>query len=118
MSQVIHHLEESLKEFLNDVQSDNYNLKTANFHKYNNLKIVMEPNRNKIPHFIIKIGISESTYNIENCERISGGLGTDERYIRRWFEKGFIKAELEQAWASQEKFKQVVMKKDLDDYDD
>lgn len=114
MAEALHQLEESLKAFLNDIQSDNYNARNTNFHKYNNLKITMEPNQNKNPHFIIRIGISEAGYDIETCERLFGGLGSDERLIRRWFERTFIKAELNDAWSNTKKIKPVTMKEEVD----
>jgi len=115
MAGELHILEESLKELLTEAQNDSYNSKNTNPGKYNNLKILMDPGQNKIPHFIVRIGISEAMYNIENGERISGGLGPDERYIRRWFDKAFSKAGLITAWEAANKAKVVSMKEDIDE---
>lgn len=105
-----HSLEESLKSFLIDAQSDSYNEKSINFYKYNNLKIYMDPKKIKDPHFVVRVGISESVYSLDNCERLLGGIGGDERYIHRWFERSSIKSDLQDAWSKTLKFEPVQMK--------
>ena len=116
MAGELHILEESLKEELSaEAQNDMHKPKEANIGKYNNLRILMEPGQNKTPHFIVRIGISEAMYNIENGERMSGGLGADERYIRRWFDKTFSKSGLATAWSGANKAKTVTMKEDIDE---
>lgn len=115
MPEEFHRLEESLKEFLMDEQSDNYNSRNANLYKYNNLKVFMSPSQNKNPHFIIRIGISEAMYDISTGDKISGGLGSDERHIRKWLDRSFIKTDLGSAWEKSKRVKPVIMKKDLDD---
>ena len=115
MPQDIHFLEESLKNFLIDEQSDKYNSRNMNLYKYNNLRILMEPRVNATPHVIIRIGISESMYAIETRERISGGVGSDEKLIRKWIKKAFIRIDLLAIWENSQKIKQVTMKKSQDD---
>ena len=110
-----HYLEESLKEFLTESQKDSYNARSTNFYKYNNLKVYMEPGQSKTPHFIVRIGISEATYNLNTGEKISGGLGSDERLIRRWFDKSVIKSDLSIAWGKSKKIKKVTLKEEDDD---
>jgi len=105
MSNELHNLETSLKEFLEEQQSDSSNSRNSILYKYNNLKIYMEPNRDKTPHFIIRIGISEATYNIASGEKISGGFGSEERLIRRWFDKAHVKSGLNNAWLQSKKVK-------------
>jgi len=105
-----HGLEVSLKEFLLDANSDSYNVKSVNMHKYNNLKVYMDLKKTRAPHFIVRVGISESVYNLGNCEKISGGLGSDERYIYRWFEKSSTLAALQEAWKQAQRFDAVQMK--------
>ncbi len=112
----LHNLEESLKDFLVETQNDSYNSRNANFYKYNNLKVFMEPKRDKTPHFIVRIGISEAMYNIETGDKISGGLGSDERLIRRWIEKTFVKSDLTSAWSKSNKVKTASMR-NTDDED-
>lgn len=116
MSAEFHNLEVSLKEFLTDVQNDSYNSKNINFYKYNNLKIYMDRKKLKNPHFIIRVGISESIYDLETCERLQGGLGTDERYIHRWYEKPGVKAELINAWQQSQRAITVQMKNEIDEF--
>lgn len=108
-----HNLEESLKNFLVDAQSDSYNSKGLNVYKYNNLKIFMDKT-NSIPNFVIRLGISEAVFSLASCEKLSGGLGSDERYIRRWYERGSAKANLDEAWAKTIKFETVSVKEDVD----
>lgn len=115
MSTELHNLEQSLKTFLIEAQSDSYNARGVNVHKYNNLKIFMEPNRNPVPHLYVRLGISEGVYNIATGERITGGFGSDERYVRRWLEKTHIRADLMSAWDKARAFKPVTMKEELDD---
>lgn len=114
MSEQFHQMEESLKEFLNEAQNDSYNSRNANLYKYNNLKIFMDPHKNKTPHIVIRVGISESMYDIEKGEKISGGLGSDERLIRRWFDKNLSKFDFGTAWKSSSKAKTVSMKEEDD----
>jgi hypothetical protein len=114
MSEQFHQMEESLKEFLNDAQNDSYNSRTANLYKYNNLKVFMDPHKIKTPHFVIRIGISEAVYDIEKGEKISGGVGSDERLIRRWFDKNMGKFDLKSAWKQSSKPKSVSMKSEDD----
>lgn len=113
----LHDLEESLKDFLAEAQNDSYNSKSANFYKYNNLKVFMDPKKDKTPHFIVRIGISEAMYSIESGDKISGGLGSDERLIRRWIDKVFVKAGLSSAWLKSTKIKPVSMRNSEDDDD-
>ena len=117
MASDFHSFEVSLKEYLTDAQNDRYNSRNTNLYKYNNLKILMEPRKHSTPHFIIRIGISEAVYDLEKAEKISGGLGSDERIIRRWLDRNFKNMNIESIWKKACKPKTVVMKKDSD-YDD
>lgn len=109
MSEALHNAEESLKAFLTEAQSDRYNSKNANLYKYNNLRIFMDPRKSQKPHFIIRIGISESMYSIQTGEKMSGGLGTDERYVRRWIERNMQRMDLENSWKDANKVEQFVV---------
>lgn len=116
MAEEFHTFEESLKEYLIEEQSDKYSTVSANFYKYHNLKIYMDPQKSKVPHFIIRIGISEAMYDIEKGEKIAGSLGPDERVIRRWLERNFIRMDfLNRRWKKLVKPKKVVMREDADD---
>ncbi len=109
MNEQFHSLEESLKTFLSEDQTDSYNSKSANLYKYNNLKIIMDPRKSNQPHFIVRIGISEAMYSAESGEKISGGLGPDERYVRRWIERNLLRMDLQNAWSDANKIKQVTV---------
>ena len=89
----------SLKDYLVDVVADSYNRNSQVQQKYNNLKLYMEPKKNSTPHFWVSIGISEACYDIESCEKVSGSLSGEDRYIVRWAGRSNIKGELKKHWA-------------------
>lgn len=108
-----HSLEENLKDYLVEIQTDRYNSKKfLLYHKYGNLKIYMDPGRFPEAHCIIRIGISEVVYSLENGEKLYGGLGSDERYVRRWIDKTFVKSNLGSAWEKTKKVKTVTTNTD------
>lgn len=109
-----HRMEESLKDFLTDMQSDVYNSRNANLYRYNNLKVFMDPSKNKMPHFIIRIGISEAMFDIVKGEKISGGLGSDEKLVRRWINRNMDKWDLGIVWKVMIKPK-IVSAKELEE---
>lgn len=109
MSAEFHNLEESLKEHLMESQSDKYTTMQSNFYKYNNLKITMDPKKHPDPHFLIRIGISESIYDLETGEKVAGGLGSDEREVRRWIEKSWGRFDLQSTWKNITKPQTVTM---------
>lgn len=94
-----HQWEESLKNFLAEEQEDSYNSRNANLYKYNNLKIFMDPKQNETPHFIVRIRIAEAMYDLEKGSKISGGLGADERYVRKWIDKNISRMDWSILWA-------------------
>lgn len=118
MSATFHLMEEALKTYLTEAQSDSYNSRNANFYKYNNLKIYMDPKKNKIPHIIIRIGISEVMYNLDTWERLSGSLGSDERIVKKWIDRDVEKYDFAAGWDEAKKVKTVSMKQDADEDDD
>lgn len=90
--------ENSLKDYLTNAQLDSYNSKDDIKHKYNNLKIYMDPEDNSTPHFWVSVNISSVCFAINTLERIDGGLGSDERYISMWASRANIKGELKKHW--------------------
>ena len=92
-------LEDSLKSFLIQEQSDAHNIRTANIAKYNNLKIWMNPSKYHQAHFFVRISISEAVFSLNDCVKINGGLGYEERFIYKWFGRIGIKSKLEKIWA-------------------
>ncbi|HCB10828.1 MAG TPA: hypothetical protein DEO94_01475 [Cyanobacteria bacterium UBA11991] len=72
-----------LRTFIIDSLNDAHSSQNMNMTKYNNVKLSMDESKN-YPHITIGIGISEATYNIKDIVRTEGGLGSDERYVRKW----------------------------------
>lgn len=91
-------MEASLREFLTESQGDSNNSRSVSMYKYNNLKMYMDPKKNPTPHIIIRLGISEVIYDLKNWEKISGGLGGDERYIKHWADRHKEYLNLETLW--------------------
>jgi hypothetical protein len=98
-------LEDHLKSFIIQEQSDAHNRGSVNNAKYNNIKITMDPSRNPIPHITIRISISEATYLINGFSKTNGGLGYEERFIIKWFNRYGIKEKIVELWGSAEKDK-------------
>ena len=94
-------LENNLKTFLIDSQSDAHNIKTMAASRYNNIKITMDPKKFKQRHVTIKMGMSEAMYTLDSFEKIGGGLGFEERLVHRWFERSGIKARLDECWEAE-----------------
>ena len=91
-------MEENLKNFIVQEQTDAHNVKTLNKAKYNNIKLSMEPNKNPVPHVIVRLSISEATYSIEGFSKINGGLGYEERFVLKWFGRYGVKEKLSELW--------------------
>lgn len=107
MNAEFHTEEESLKTFLVGVVSDDKNSSIINIHKYNNLKIYTDTKRFTNPHLIIRIGISEAVYDLQSGDRISGGLGSDERYVRNWMSRYLLMVDVNTIWKNTKKIKQI-----------
>lgn len=98
-------MEDSLKSFVMQEQSDAHNVKSVNASKYNNIKIWMDPAKNHTPHVKIRISISEATYLLEGFNKINGGLGYEERFVLKWFGRFGVKEKLTELWKFAEKNK-------------
>ena len=99
-------MEDSLKNFMIQEQSDAHNVKTANLAKYNNIKLWMDPAKNVLPHIFIRISISEACYSLGDFSKINGGLGYEERLVLKWFGRYGIKEKLTELWSFAEKNKE------------
>lgn len=100
MAESIRVFENSLRDFLINAQQDAYNGKAKIEYRYNNLKVYMEPKKNKTPHFYVSLGISQACYMINPVEKILGGIGgNDERYVIMWANRPNINGELRKHWA-------------------
>ena len=109
----IHMLEESLKEYLAECNATDTHGIRVMINKYNNLRIYMDPKKNPKPHFIIRIGISEAMFDLDSREKMSGGLGPDERDVRRWMERNLYRVDLKSKWKQTQKVKEIK-KEDVD----
>ena len=109
MTSEFHPLENSLKDFLTEANSKGYSSGQGAFYKYNNLKIFMNPKQNATPHFIIRIGLSEAMFNLQNGDKILGSLGPDERIVKNWINRNFFNFNLDDAWKQEKKVKPVIM---------
>lgn len=99
MPSSINVFENSLREYLVNMQSDSYTTCNQIKYKYNNLKVYMEPNKNAVPHFWISVNISSVCYALEPLIKICGSLGADERFIISWASRTNINGELKKHWA-------------------
>ena len=91
-------LEDSLKTFMIQEQSDAHNVRTANIAKYNNIKIWVDVTKYQQPHFFVRISISEAVFAITDCAKLNGGLGYEERFVYKWFGRIGIKDKLKELW--------------------
>ena len=99
-------MEDSLKSFIIQEQSDAHNVKSVNNAKYNNIKVWMDTQKYAQPHFFVRISISEAVFNLSDCSKINGGLGYEERFIIKWFGRMGIKEKLHELWDSSAKIKE------------
>lgn len=91
-------MEDNLKRFIIQEQSDAHNVKTMNTAKYNNIKIWMDPAKHNEPHICIRISISEAVYSLNDFSKLNGGLGYEERLVIKWFGRYGIKDKLSELW--------------------
>ena len=91
-------LEDNFKSFVIQEQSDAHNIKTVNVTKYNNIKIWMDLSKYQQPHFFIRISISEAAFSGIDCIKLTGGLGYEERFVYKWFNRIGIKDKIKDLW--------------------
>lgn len=104
MAKTLNELSRELRDFVIELQSDAHNITGFKKYRYNNLKIeVLDPRITPFPQVKITIGMSEAIFNLVNLEKLSGGLGPDERFVIRWFGRGTNLMELKEAWGRAEK---------------
>ena len=93
-------LEDNLRSYIISEQSDAHNIRTVNMAKYHNLKMWIDLSKYQQPHFFIRISISEAAFTINDCMKLTGGLGYEERFIYKWFGRIGVKDKLKDLWAS------------------
>ena len=96
-------LEDNLKNYIIQEQSDAHNVRNVNVVKYNNIKIWMDMTKYIQPHFFVRISISEAVFSLNDCTKINGGLGYEERFLIKWFGRMGNKDKLKELWSSVEK---------------
>ena len=96
-------LEDNLRNFIIQEQSDAHNVRNVNLAKYNNIRIWMDLAKYIEPHFYVRISISEAVFSLADCTKINGGLGYEERFVLKWFGRMGIKDKLQELWNSAEK---------------
>ncbi len=99
-------MEDSLRSFIVQEQSDAHNVKSINAAKYNNIKVWMDLTKYVQPHFFVRISISEAVFSLTDCTKINGGLGYEERFVIKWFGRMGIKEKLTELWNNAEKNKE------------
>ncbi len=93
----LHELAVKLQESIIKQQDDAHNSTTLNVTKYNNLKLKMD-SRYAYPHVIVTIGISEAVFNIADGTKTDGGLGPDEKYVKKWLGSSTVIADLKEIY--------------------
>ncbi len=98
MGRNLKELADDLKDYVIDQQSDAHNKGNLKKERYNNLKLTMDIARNRSPHVLISIGMSEAEFDVKTGEKNNGGLGPDEKYVFRWFNKADTLPDLNECW--------------------
>lgn len=96
-------MEDHLKNFIIQEQSDAHNIKTVSIAKYNNIKLSMDIKKRVMPHITVRISISEATFSLNDFCKYNGGLGYEERFVIKWFNRYGVKDKLLELWNSTEK---------------
>ncbi|MCQ2753671.1 MAG: hypothetical protein MJ231_01330 [bacterium] len=104
-------LEDNLKSFIIQEQSDAHNARSVSVAKYNNIKIWMDPKKFVQPHCFIRISISEAVFVLGDFSKLNGGLGYEERLVLKWFGRMGIKDKLQELWSSSDTTKNTEVKK-------
>ena len=98
MYKTLNELANELKEYIIELQSDAHNKMNFRPERYNNLKLLMFPQKNRTPHVIVDLSISAAEFDIQSGQKINGSLGPDERYVLRWFNKTGTLFNLQETW--------------------
>ena len=95
----LHELATKLQTFIIKAQEDAHNSTNMSVAKYNNLKLKIE-SKYHFPNVIVCIGISEAVFNIKEGTKVDGGLGPDEKHVRKWLGNSTIISDLYEIWLS------------------
>lgn len=110
MANSIKTFENSLRDYLLNMQTDAYSTPARLQQKYNNLKVYMDIN-STTPQFSVSVNISEVCYSINPLAKISGSMGADERYIYMWASRPNINGELMKYWIYLSKTNLIIKEK-------
>ena len=110
MPSSIKNFENSLRDYLMNMQSDAYSTPARLQQKYNNLKVCMDIN-SSVPQFCVSANISEVCYAINPLTKISGSMGADERFIQMWASRPNINGELMKYWVYLSKTNLIMKEK-------
>ena len=97
MAKTLNELAGELKTLIIELQSDAHNQGSIRVERYNNLKLIMEPAKNSSPHVIVDLAMADAEFDIRTGQKLNGGLGPDERYVLRWFNKANTLSQLQEA---------------------
>ena len=100
-------MEDSLKEFIVEDQSSSHDKGNINYGRCNNIKLTMNRAKMPVPHVIVTVGISEGIFSLESGEKVLGGLGPEEKYVVKWFNRYGVKDSLKKMWQMDEKAKVI-----------
>lgn len=105
MGKTLNELAGELKNCIIEQQSDAHNKGNMRKERYNNLKLIMDASANPKPHVVVSLAMSEAEFDLRSGEKTNGGLGPDERYVLRWFDKSNTIPDLRACWSDAEKNK-------------
>lgn len=108
MPESIRAFENSLRDYLINIQTDSYNSNNKIEYKYNNLKVYMNPKKTSVPHFWVSVNISAACYQIDPLEKIDGSMGSDERFVMMWAGRPNINGELKKHWVYLTKSNEIL----------
>lgn len=98
MAKTLNELAGDLKAYIIELQSDAHNKGNLRPERYNNLKVQFNMGSNPTKHVEVVIGISSAMFSLSSGDKLSGGLGPDERYVIRWLQKSSVVEELKENW--------------------
>lgn len=112
MANSIKNFENSLRDYLLNMQADAYSTPARLQQKYNNLKVYMNID-SSTPQFSVSSNISEVCFAINPLVRLSGSLGGDDRFIQMWASRPNINGELMKYWTYLSKTNLIMKEKQL-----
>jgi len=93
----LHELAVKCQTFIIKAQEDAHNQTNMILTKYNNLKLKVDT-KYQFPNVVVRIGISEAVFNVKDGTKVDGGLGPDEKYVRKWLGNSTVISDLTEIW--------------------